>query len=82
MKGNLRTAPLMQNIHYFMKWTVISLVIGSVVGLIGTFFGHCVLWAAELWKVRPWMLYLAPVSGVIIALLYRICQEEGSRGTT
>ena len=40
MSEDARTAPLALNIHYFIKWTLISVVIGLTVGAIGTVFGH------------------------------------------
>lgn len=81
MEEDRRTAPLVQNIHYFLKWTVISVTVGVAVGLLGTLFGHCVLWAGNVWHIHPWALYLAPVAGVIIVFLYKICREEHNRGT-
>ncbi len=81
MEQDKRRAPLAQNIHYFLKWTVISAAVGTVVGLLGTLFGHCVLWAGNLWHVHPWALYLAPAAGAGIMFLYKICREEHNRGT-
>ena len=81
MEQDRRTAPLAQNIHYFLKWTVISVTVGVAVGLLGTLFGHCVLWAGSVWHSYPWVLYLAPVAGAAIVFLYKICREEHNRGT-
>ena len=47
MSEDARTAPLALNIHYFIKWTLISVVIGLTVGAIGTVFGHGVAWATR-----------------------------------
>ena len=44
-----RHAPLMQNIHYFLKWTLISGFIGLIVGLAGGVFGKCVSFVTKLW---------------------------------
>ena len=47
MSEDARTAPLALNIHYFIKWTLISVVIGLTVGAIGTVFGHgCLLYTS------------------------------------
>lgn len=46
--------PLRQNIHYFLKWTLISLVTGTVVGLVGTLFGHGIQLVTSFWK-GPWL---------------------------
>lgn len=36
----LRETPLAQNVKYFVKWLILSAVIGIVTGLIGSAFGH------------------------------------------
>lgn len=73
--------PLRRNIYYFIKWTVISIVIGIVAGGIGTAFGHGVLWATSTWRSHHWTLFLMPLSGLLIVWLYRISKEEQNRGT-
>ncbi len=73
--------PLHQNIQYFLKWTLISLVIGSIVGVIGTIFGHGIQLVTACWKEHDWMLFLAPFAGLAIVWLYRILHEEKNRGT-
>lgn len=73
--------PLRQNIQYFLKWTLISLVIGSVVGLIGTLFGHGIQFVTAYWKEHGWTLFLAPAAGLAIVWLYRVLHEEKNRGT-
>lgn len=37
-----KNTPFGKNLHYFAKWTVISVLIGLVTGLVGTVFGHAV----------------------------------------
>lgn len=81
MKLFKRESPLWQNIFYFIKWTGISVLIGIIAGLIGTGFGHGVLWATRIWGAYHWTLFLMPVSGLAIVWLYRVSHEEKNRGT-
>lgn len=81
MKDYERKTPLAENIHYFIKWTVISVVIGVTVGIVGTLFGHGIIRATHLWKQNHWTLYLMPVVGLLIVWLYRVSHEEKNRGT-
>lgn len=74
-------SPLGKNIHYFVKWTLISVFIGVIAGLIGTAFGHGVLWATNIWRENHWTLFLMPFSGLLIVWLYRVSREEKNRGT-
>ncbi len=76
-----RETPLMQNIRYFLKWTFISILIGVIVGTIGSVFGHGVIWATGFWQQNHWTLFLAPVSGLLIVWLYKVTREEKNRGT-
>lgn len=81
MKDYERKTPLAENIHYFIKWTVISVVIGVTVGIMGTLFGHGIIRATHLWKQNHRTLYLMPVAGLLIVWLYRVSHEEKNRGT-
>lgn len=76
-----RIAPLMGNIHYFIKWTVISVGVGVMVGSIGTVFGHGVIWATKFWQDHHWSLFLMPFAGLLIVWLYHAAHEENNRGT-
>ena len=73
--------PLQENVHYFLKWTLISLVTGTVVGLIGTLFGYGIQFVTSFWKSHGWTLFLMPVAGLLIVWLYRVSHEEKNRGT-
>lgn len=81
MKSYMRESPFGQNIHYFIKWTVISVLIGIIAGSIGTAFGHGVLWATGIWRAHHWTLFLMPVAGLLIVWLYHVSHEEKNRGT-
>ena len=68
---------LNKNILYFIRWTAISIVMGTVCGLIGTAFGYGVIYAQRLFKTHSFMLYLMPVAGVLIVLLHQMFHELG-----
>lgn len=72
---------LHKNILYFIRWTAISIVMGTVCGLIGTAFGYGVIYAQRLFKTHSFLLYLMPVAGVLIVLLHQMFHEIGNRGT-
>ena len=79
-RSETKTA-LHKNILYFIRWTAISIVVGTVCGLIGTAFGYGVIYAQRLFKTHSFMLYLMPVAGVLIVLLHQMFHELGNRGT-
>lgn len=69
------------NLYYFLKWSVISLIIGFAAGAAGTVFSMGVSWATGFRMAHPSMLFFLPVSGLIIVWLYQTFHEEGNRGT-
>jgi len=76
-----RNAPLMKNVRYFLKWSLISISIGLVTGAIGTAFGHGVIWVSAFFRNHPQMIWLLPVSGLLILGIYHILKEDKNRGT-
>ena len=65
----------------FLHWLVIALVVGGISGCVSTGFYYAFTWANRMREVHPWLLFLLPVGGVAIALLYRLFRMEGDRGT-
>ena len=60
----------------FVKWLFIAGVTGIVGGLVGTAFNLSVTWATNTRTAHPWLLLLLPVSGLLIAGLYRLTKME------
>ena len=59
------------------KWLAVGGLIGGIGGLIGSVFHIGVNYATQARLAHPWVLYLLPVLGVIIAGLYRVTKVEG-----
>ena len=58
-------------LNLFSKWVISATLIGILCGLVGTAFHKCVELATELRLGTPWLLYLLPLAGVLIAFIYR-----------
>lgn len=65
----------------FVMRLVIALLCGIIGGLIGSVFHICLENASEIFNAEPWLLFLMPVSGVLIIFLYRIAKVDISAGT-
>lgn len=65
----------------FLKWIGISILCGVPIGLIGYVFHHLVDEVTKLRTENGWILFLLPVAGVVIALLYRVAGMEKDGGT-
>ncbi len=59
------------------KWLAVGGLIGGIGGVIGSVFHIGVNYATQARLDHPWVLYLLPVLGVIIAGLYRVTKVEG-----
>lgn len=65
----------------FVRWLLFAAVIGLVAGGVSTAFYYAFTWVTGLRTAHPWLLWLLPVGGVAIVLLYRVCGMERDRGT-
>lgn len=64
-----------------VKWLFCSIVIGVVVGLVGTLFHHMLNLATDTRYEHPWFLLLLPAAGLIIVLLCRHIGAQAEKGT-
>ena len=59
-------------IGILLRWIVLAGAAGVVLGLIGGGFAHCITIVTGFRITHPWMLYLLPVSGLAIVVMYRL----------
>ena len=74
--GNLH-----RSVAAFIKWVMLGSAVGSIVGVMGVLFHFSVEWATEMRQQHSWLLFLLPLGGVAIALLYRQTGMEKDMGT-
>ncbi len=55
----------------FVKWTVLSALIGFFVGTVATAFNHLLKYAALFRTENPFTLWLLPFAGLFIAFIYQ-----------
>lgn len=63
-----------------LKWMAVGVLVGGVGGFVGAAFHLGVSYATAVRQAHPWILYLLPMGGVVIAGLYKLCRLEG-KGT-
>ena len=64
-----------------VKWLILGVTIGALVGTVGAMFGHTLILAGKLRKLYPYIVYGLPVGGLLIVLLYRGARNTDDRGT-
>ncbi|MBQ8074689.1 MAG: chloride channel protein [Oscillospiraceae bacterium] len=61
----------------FLKWLWISALIGLVGGVIGCVFYKSIAFVTDLRAASPWLIWLLPVGGLVIAALYQFTHTKG-----
>ncbi len=65
----------------FAKWGVISIIAGSICGILGSLFHFCVGWATQTRTNNPWLILFLPLSGIAIVAIYHACGVKKDEGT-
>lgn len=63
------------------KWVVFSILMGLIVGGLGTLFYFGIGKVTEIRATYWWMIFLLPIGGLIITALYRLRKIEKDMGT-
>lgn len=61
----------------FITWFFIAAAVGAVCGLVGSAFHAAVSAVTDFRAENKWLIYLLPVGGALIALIYHITDMEG-----
>jgi H+/Cl- antiporter ClcA len=63
-----------------LKWILLLLVIGIAAGTLSALFLASLNWVTEYRESHKWLIYLLPVGGLLIGLLYHYKGAEAVRG--
>ncbi len=69
------------HIRLLFRWIVLSFILGSVLGVVGTEFVNCISWSTTFRMNHEWCCMLLPVGGVLIVFLYQITKDKHDKGT-
>ena len=72
-KENIR-----KNMPVFLRVVLISVLIGVVCGLTGAAFVKAISFVTSIRENNDWVLYLLPLFGLVVAVLYRKFEIEGT----
>ena len=65
----------------FLKWSVLGIFTGVVIGLFATGFAKCLSLATALREAHPYTFLTLPIGGLIIVTIYKIANMENDGGT-
>ena len=60
----------------FVKWTFFSLIVGIAGGGVGAAFSYLISYVTDVRMANEWLIYLLPLGGVAIALIYHLLKVE------
>lgn len=81
IKAKARLKNMLYNGYISAKWIVFSLIVGLVVGLVGTAFHYSLSFVTGLRAGYPWLIFLLPIGGLIIVGAYHLLRNENDTGT-
>ena len=61
----------------FLKWIALAGMIGAICGVLGAAFHHLLDHVTEIRLEHGWLLWLLPVAGLGITMLYKLLRVEG-----
>ena len=68
-------------IKTFLKWSVLSLLVGVVGGLLGAAFHHVLHFVTHIRGEHNWLIFLLPVGGLLTVAIYMLLGVRKNRGT-
>lgn len=65
----------------FVRWCILSIIMGTVGGLLGAFFHHALHFVTHVRSEHMWLIWLLPLGGLLTVMIYRHPQMRGNKGT-
>ncbi|MBQ5430347.1 MAG: chloride channel protein [Lachnospiraceae bacterium] len=66
---------------FTLRWVFFSVVTGALLGVLGGAFYHCIRLATSYRLTHDTVLLALPIGAVILLWLYKVCGDEGDKGT-
>ena len=68
-------------LHWFCKWAVLGVLMGTSGGLLGAVFHHALHFVTHLRQEHTWLVLLLPIGGLLSVAWYRLLKLKKNRGT-
>lgn len=65
----------------FIKWSMLAIVTGIVVGSISIIFSKSMSWVTNFRITHNYIIYFLPVAGIFVVWLYRVLKINDDKGT-
>ncbi len=74
-------ANIIFSLHILLKWLVIALIVGTIVGCVSTLFSYLLTTVNDFRKIHPLIILSLPLGGLLIVFLYRFFKDTDDAGT-
>ncbi len=64
-----------------LRWLLLALVLGVILGLVGSSFVYLIEQGIALRERHPWLLFTLPLGGLLIVWLYKVTRNHTDKGT-
>ena len=71
----------LSNFKMALMWIAVAVISGVVVGIFSSTFAYCLAFVTTFRQFHPWIVYLLPVGGLPIVLIYRVTGLYTDKGT-
>ncbi len=68
-------------LNYFIKWSILSIIIGIISGFLGYIFGFCIQEVTKVWHIYPEIKLIIPFAAIFIVFIYRCFKIYKPKGT-
>ena len=63
------------------RWCILSVIMGTVGGLLGAVFHHALHFVTHVRSEHMWLIFLLPLGGLLTVAIYWIPSMKGNKGT-
>lgn len=71
----------LEDILIFLKWIVLSILVGCTVGFIGALFHYAIEYATHFRTMHWYVILTLPIGGLLIVYLYHVTHMANDKGT-
>jgi len=79
-KNRIAHTPQITYFFYIIKWLLLSLVVGAIVGSVSAFFLTSLNWVTGWRETHVWIIALLPAGGFLIGLMYHYLGDSVVKG--
>lgn len=80
MRTRYRKLSLQSLFAYFVRWSVLSLLIGSLIGSGSAFFLSALQWVTATREFNPWIILCLPFAGFLLGYIYYYAGKGTEKG--